>query len=301
MAKSRRRLGFPMVAVGLVAMLTVGCVTRRAAAFMTVPRRATDGAFWEQRSQTKPQRFEVTAKDGIRLSALVLNSAPGVPKRGTAYLFHGFGNTKEQMLPTAKRLSAAGFRCVAWDSRGHGKSGGDRATYGKREVDDAMQVIAAARKNDTGQRGKEVAWAFSMGTAVALQTLPKVPEISSAVLLAPIADLNDVLRDQAGGVYYGMARPLVPMIRASVRYQAGFDPKSIRPVDVVKKTNCRLLLIHGSGDGVIFPRQSQRILDAAAPGQARRVVLPGVTHQGIMWDLPEKTREDAVGFLLKKD
>jgi pimeloyl-ACP methyl ester carboxylesterase len=236
----------------------------------------------------------------VILSAYVLNASPGVKKRGTAYLFHGFGNNKEQMLPAAKRLSAAGFRCVAWDSRGHGKSGGDRASYGTLEVDDALRVIRVARKMDRRPHGDEVLWGYSMGTAVALQTLPQLPDAKAAVLLAPIADLGEVVRFQASRHYHGAMTPLLPLVRASVRSTAGFDPKTIRPVDAVQHTRCKFLLIHGDRDGVIPPAQSERILNACSPGQGTRIVLPGLGHGGVMWDLPERTSEEAVQFLIQQ-
>ncbi|MFD0894130.1 alpha/beta fold hydrolase [Luteolibacter ambystomatis] len=256
-----------------------------------------DGAHWVKETRTRPERFEVTAADGITLSALVIEASPQVSKLGTCYLFHGFGNSKEQMLPTAKELSAAGFRCVAWDSRGHGKSGGERATYGTHEVDDALRVIAASRRMDHGPRGMETIWAYSMGTAVALQTLPSWPEAKAAVLLAPIADLEGILRYQAEKRYHGAMTALLPVVRSSVRHAAGFDPRSIRPVDAVKHTDAKLLFIHGSDDGTVPPVQSERLLDACRPGQGKRIVLPRLGHGSVMWDLPDVTKKEAITFL----
>ena len=177
----------------MILPLCSSCVTRRAADLLTVPRRAVDTGHFEKETATSPRRFEVVAKDEAVISALELDPSPGVAKRGTAYLFHGFGNHKEPMLPVAKRLADAGFRCIAWDSRGHGQSGGERASYGMREVDDALRVIKEARKRDQRPRGEEVVWGYSMGAAVALQTLPELPKVKAAVLLAPFADLGQVL------------------------------------------------------------------------------------------------------------
>ncbi|MDB6077368.1 MAG: peptidase [Akkermansiaceae bacterium] len=280
------------------ALLSNSCITRRATDFLTIPNRAVDGAHWEKEAGVHPQRFTVVASDGIQLSCLILEANPAVKKRGTAYLFHGLGNSKEQMLPTARRLSDAGFRCVAWDSRGHGKSGGVRISYGIREVDDARRVIAEGRKRDHGRRGTEVIWAYSMGTAVALQTLPYLPEVKAAVLLAPIADLGGVIRYQASANYHGSLTPLLPLVRADIRSTAGFDPNQVRPVDALRLTKCKLLLVHGGQDRVIPPSQSQKLLDASAPGQSRRVLIPGFLHHQVMWELPEKTQAEAVQFLV---
>lgn len=294
-----RRLFVPAVTLPLMLTLS-SCVTQRATDILTIPRRANDAAHWENETKLKPQRFEVVAKDGIKLSAYTLDPSPGVKVRGTAWLLHGLGNSKAQMLPVAKKLSAAGFRCVAWDSRGHGDSEGKRATYGSREVDDALRVMKAAREMPSRVKGPEVIWAYSMGTAVALQTMPEMPKAKAAVLLAPMSDLSGVMYHQARNHYSGALTPLVPVVRAKVRSTAGFDPKSIRPVDAVKRTNCKMLFIHGERDGTIPPWQSQLLLDQCAPGQGQRILLPGVGHGGVMWDLPEKTGDQAIQFLLEK-
>jgi pimeloyl-ACP methyl ester carboxylesterase len=288
---------------GLASILALGstsCVTRRAADLLTIPRRATDAAHWENETKLKPQRFEVVAKDGIKLAAYTLDASPGAKPRGTAWLLHGLGNSKEQMLPVAKKLSAAGYRCVAWDSRGHGKSEGRRATFGKLEVDDALRVMQTARGMPDKVKGPEVIWAYSMGTAVALQTLPQMPEAKAAVLLAPMSDLGGVMYHQAKNHYSGTLTPLVPVVRAKVHSTAGFDPKTIRPVDAVKNTNCKLLLIHGDRDGTIPPWQSKLLLDQCAPGQGRRILLPGAGHGDVMWRLPKETGDQAIEFLLRQ-
>jgi alpha-beta hydrolase superfamily lysophospholipase len=285
------------VAVVLGISCNSSCITQRAADLLTVPRRAMDGEHWEKETKLKPQRFEVEASDGVKLAAYELDAAPGTKRRGTAYLLHGFGNSKEQMLPTAKQLSAAGFRCVAWDSRGHGKSGGKRATYGTREVDDALRVIRSSRALHPGKKEPEVIWAYSMGSAVALQTMPQLPEVKAAVLLAPMSDLGGVLYHQARRHYSGALTPLVPVVRASVRSDAGFDPKSIRPIDSVKKTRAKLLMIHGERDGTIPLEHSTRLLEACAPGQGRRIVVAGAGHGDVMWGLAPETRDEAIHFL----
>jgi alpha-beta hydrolase superfamily lysophospholipase len=285
----------------LLSLALTGCLTRRAADMLTIPRRAVETGHWEKHTATHPARFEVEAGDGIVLSVLELPADPAVRKHGTAYLFHGFGNTKAQMLMIAKPLAAVGFRCIAWDSRGHGKSGGERASYGMREVGDARRVIKAARKRDTRPRGREVFWGYSMGAAVALQTLPEEPGIDAAVLLAPFADLGQVMRHHAGQVYSGAMVPLLPWVRSSVRSTAGFDPRKIKPVDSIRRTDARMLFIHGGRDRVIPPEHSARLLSESGEGQGKRLLLPELGHGDVMWNLPESALSTAIDFLTAKD
>ncbi|RYD30750.1 MAG: alpha/beta fold hydrolase [Verrucomicrobiaceae bacterium] len=284
----------------LAAISLTGCLTRRAADVLTVPRRVVETGHWEKETATKPARFDVEAADGVVISVLELPANTSVPKLGTAYLFHGFGNTKEQMLPIAKRLTAAGFRCVAWDSRGHGKSGGERASYGMREVDDALRVIKASRKRDHRPQGKDVFWGYSMGAAVALQTLPQDSRAEAAVLLAPFADLSQVMRHHASNMYSGAMVPFLPWVRSNVRSAAGFDPRVIKPVESVRRTDARLLFIHGARDRVIPPDHSARLLAECEEGQGKRLLLPNLGHGDVMWDLPESAYTGAVNFLVER-
>jgi alpha-beta hydrolase superfamily lysophospholipase len=281
----------------LLSLALTGCLTRRAADVLTTPRRVVETGHWEKQTATHPARFEVEAADGIVLAALELPCNPSAPKLGTAYLFHGFGNTKEQMLPIAKRLTTAGFRCVAWDSRGHGKSGGERASYGMREVNDALRVIKAARKRDRRLWEKEVFWGYSMGAAVALQTLPEDSRAKAAVLLAPFADLSQVMRHHAGQIYSGAMVPMLPWVRSNVRSAAGFDPRQIKPVESIRRTDAKLLFIHGSRDRVIPPEHSARLLSECKEGQGQRLLLPELGHGDVMWNLPEAPMDTAIRFL----
>ena len=79
----------------------------------------------------------------------------------------------------------------------------------------------------------------------------------------------------------------------------GFDPRRIKPVDAIKDTSSRLLFIHGGNDRVIPPDHSARLLEACGEGQGQRILLPGLSHGAVMWDLPEKTYATAIDFLMK--
>jgi pimeloyl-ACP methyl ester carboxylesterase len=57
---------------------------------------------------------------GLRLS--YLDSAPCAERRPTVLLLHGFPDTAEMWLPQIERLHQAGYRCIAPDTLGCGRS-----------------------------------------------------------------------------------------------------------------------------------------------------------------------------------
>src|SRR5262249_37475828 len=81
--------------------------------------------------------------DGLRLVGWAVT--PPRP-RGTVALFHGLRAGRAQTLGRTALLAAAGYRCVAFDHRAHGQSGGRRSSFGYYEGRDAAAVLALLRQ-----------------------------------------------------------------------------------------------------------------------------------------------------------
>ncbi|HLS83897.1 MAG TPA: alpha/beta hydrolase [Arenimonas sp.] len=84
---------------------------------------------------------QLRATDGLLLSADAQPGAgPGV------LLAHGFGQTRQAWSATQARLAARGLASLAWDARGHGRSGrnpAERAYRGQQFVDDVLVAAGA--------------------------------------------------------------------------------------------------------------------------------------------------------------
>jgi alpha-beta hydrolase superfamily lysophospholipase len=199
--------------------------------------------------------------------------------RGTVVLLHGFNARKEHMLPFAERFCAAGFRCVLFDSRGHGDSGGTYATFGSKETEDLQRVIEGARSLvGPAGLGPLGLMGYSMGGAVALQAQPELPEVKAVATVSTFADFRGVITRQAGQRYSRLGLPLLPLLRTGTQWRAGFDPWSIRPGVAAGRLTCPLFLAHGSDDGLI-PVSHVHQLAAAAGSRVRQLmVIPGGTH-----------------------
>lgn len=82
------------------------------------------------------ENIEVTVEDTIKLVGWYF---PTYKKsKSTVIVLHGINSTREFMLPTAKFFVENGMNVVAFDSRGHGKSGGKYCTYGYYEKKDVL-------------------------------------------------------------------------------------------------------------------------------------------------------------------
>ena len=91
----------------------------------------------------------LSTDDGL---PLFLHDWPHAAPRGTVLIVHGLGEHGGRYAHVAAQLNAWGWRVMAHDHRGHGRSGGER---GRIASDDALQrdlslVIDAARAGSTG-------------------------------------------------------------------------------------------------------------------------------------------------------
>lgn len=88
--------------------------------------------------------------------------------QGAVMLLLGRGGIKEDLPAVCERWVAANFRCVVYDARAHGQSGGESRTFGAREAGDLRQVIdaTAARTESSNETvGPLVVWGLSLGAA----------------------------------------------------------------------------------------------------------------------------------------
>lgn len=79
------------------------------------------------------------ARDGVPLAA----ECHGVPGAPPVLFAHGFGQTAQAWRASAARLAAGGRQCIAFDARGHGRSGRpEDGTYRLEAFADDLATIA---------------------------------------------------------------------------------------------------------------------------------------------------------------
>ncbi|NEO86625.1 MAG: alpha/beta fold hydrolase [Spirulina sp. SIO3F2] len=257
------------------------------------------------------QPFTVQAPDGIVLKAMLLTpTAPsGTPTqnyqnfatrlrtaqfpllpvdaapRGTILLLHGISGIKEHNLAIAERLVIAGYRCIIYDSRAHGESGGEFVSYGWQEVADAQAVLdAAIAQFEIDPLEPFGLFGISLGASVGLQLLPQEPRLQAAVLVSPFSRLEDVMAETAAPyVSEGGARLLLPLVNRVMRWRtSGFEPEAIAPVEAATQINIPTLLIHGEADDVIWPHHGERNYGAIVHSNKTWRTVPEGTHQDVL-------------------
>ncbi len=124
------------------------------------------------------------ARDGMRLSVREWTGA-GAP----FLLLHGLASSSRMWDQVALRLAWAGHRVVAYDQRGHGRSGKPTSGYGFEQVAaDAVAVVRALRLR------RPIAVGHSWGANVALELAVRHAGLLSGTVLVDGGFLN--LRDR---------------------------------------------------------------------------------------------------------
>ncbi|NNE92013.1 MAG: alpha/beta fold hydrolase [Verrucomicrobiales bacterium] len=283
-----RRIRFIAAWILLVSLVGTGVLIWLMADRLLTPRRRSHEPH-HARILSNPtdfgleiQPFSATAADGAILQAMLVAPSTrtgqavkrrrmeerlgGRKIRGTVLMIHGRGGIKEDELAMTERFVAAGLRCVIYDTRAHGQSGGRFCTYGHLEVNDAIRVLETADKRFALDLQNEPVFAFgySLGGAVAVQLLGQHGNrFAAAAVVAPFRDIGDIVafsgeRHSRGWLPGFFAPACVALAEARV----GFNSEKIRPVTAALAIETPILIAHGEKDLVIPVSHGRSVFEA---------------------------------------
>jgi pimeloyl-ACP methyl ester carboxylesterase len=259
-----------MLAERMVAPPNAGLVWQSAPGEVPTPWPEYERAF----------RIPVSSPDATLLVSLA-EPDQGVKLRGTVMVLHGIGTSHDFVIITAKKLTAAGYRTIGVDLRGHGGSTGKHISYGVFESHDLSQVLDYLQKQHL-VGDKIGVYGCSYGAATAIQFAACDPRVVSVVAAASFSSLRDEAPEIGRRVF-----PLPGAFLSDQDYTdivteggkiAGFDPDQASPVKAIARTSARVLLIHGQWDGITPLEQARKILAAAPPNTTELRVIPNQGH-----------------------
>jgi uncharacterized protein len=222
-------------------------------------------------------------------------------------LLHGIGDNRGGVAGYGQAFLRQGYRILMPDSRAHGESGGDVATYGLLESDDIRRWVLWLYSS-----GASCVDGFgeSMGAALVLESLRSGSRFCAVVADSSFSDFRSVAYDREG--YFvgagslGMERIVgrtVGLLPAEIgllyaRWRYGVDLRRANPVDAVKTSTVPVLLIHGEDDINILPWHS-RALAKADPVYALLWIVPGAGHCGAVGVAPDDFWSRVFGFFAR--
>jgi alpha-beta hydrolase superfamily lysophospholipase len=216
------------------------------------------------------------SRDGLQLGGWWI-PAP-VPARGAVILCPGQNGSLDKDIPQAVPLHKAGFHVLMFDFRAHGRSEGNRVTFGALEQDDLLGAVDYV----TTRRGIEwiALMGFSIGAGVALLVAAQDDRIAALVVDGAYPRLSGILAGwgRIRGLPDVLARGvawlalLIGSLRARCRlYRAN-------PIRTADQITVPLLFIHGEQDPFVSSAGLNKLAEAVS-GPVEIWALPDAGHR----------------------
>ncbi|ASR42241.1 alpha/beta hydrolase [Xanthomonas citri pv. mangiferaeindicae] len=266
------------------------------------------------------RHYTVTAPDGVAIAVEEAGDPAGRP----IVLVHGLLGSRLNWEAQLRSADLAGYRLIAYDLRGHGRSGkpDDAAAYtdGARWADELAAVIEASG----AQAPVLVGW--SLGAAVVTEYLARHGDagIAGAVYVGGVVELDPSLLQPHPSLYQGMAdddlrthldaeraflalcfahppetvtfeRLLAGAALASDRMQAAVPSMTMDAAGGLGRLHKPLLLLHGARDALVRPEPSIARARTLKP-DAQTMIYADIGHAPFA-EAPARFNQDLVRFV----
>lgn len=205
------------------------------------------------------EEVELTSRDGTKIFALFADRPEEAP---TVLFLHGQASNIDEAWHRVMALWDEGWRVLAVDYRGYGKSEGTPSEAGL--YDDAQAAFDHLLNERGVAPGRVVIVGFSMGTGVA-SNLALDANAAALVLAAPFTSMREMVEGSApGGVPHGWVSEVQMDTLAKI-------PRVRMPV----------IVAHGTDDDRIPFRFGEEVFRAALPPK-RFLPFSGLSHDGLL-------------------
>lgn len=235
-----------------------------------------------------PSSASVEQKEGsieMGLQAGMPVGPPRGPPKGTVVTVHGWKGESRAMLFHAMEMADHGWDVVLYDQRGHGRSGGEKITFGIREAQDLEAVMEWTRSRPE-YSPPLILFGISMGASTALMTAAE-SDPHAIIAIAPYARVDQVLPGALRRFSPILLRPFLTderMSRALAHAEAlsGVDFDNDAPIRSAAEVDAPVLLVYSRADRLI-PSEHGRELERALPN-ARLHWMANHSHEALTVD-----------------
>ena len=226
----------------------------------------------------------LSARDGRHLRAWFLPASPTGSGSGPGVVvLHGWGSSASDLLPAAPELVAAGLSTLVLDARGHGRSDEVDFMSMPRFAEDLEVAVAWLRRQPHVDAARVGVIGHSVGAGACLLAAANDPRIGAVVAISAMAHPAELIRSSRG------LRPAPPRLADRVLHTIertiGHPFDSFAPVRTIARIDAPTVIVHGTRDRTVPPRDAARLVDAAA-ARARLRLIPGAGHRSIGPFLP---------------
>jgi fermentation-respiration switch protein FrsA (DUF1100 family) len=231
-----------------------------------------------QQFHVEMQDVSLTAADGIILKAWFIQPADSNGK--SVIILHGSTSNRTDSTGFAEIFLNHGYAVLLPDSRDHGESGGDIATFGILEKYDVNLWTQWLRQRVAGCT---YLLGESMGAAIGLQATAVNPDLCAVAVESPYSTFRAITYEHVGGTHTGplfwrtLGRPAIEIAIAYTRLRYGIYLPDADPAAAVEHSHTPSLLIAGTADNII-PMHHAQELEKTCASHCALWIVPGAAH-----------------------
>jgi pimeloyl-ACP methyl ester carboxylesterase len=171
-------------------------------------------------------------------------------------LAHGWNGRGIQLHHFIEPLIQRGYSVITYDAPGHGESQGRTSSYF--EFTDTIRTLLIA------PNGHEIRGviAHSLGGSAVVNSIEKENHPLEVVLIAPALRLKEVLYGFFDHV--GVPRDIYEILIKEYEDQFGYNMQRDNPVNLLRKINSKILIVHDKNDPTIPYDDSKEISERFA-------------------------------------
>jgi pimeloyl-ACP methyl ester carboxylesterase len=192
-------------------------------------------------------------------------------RRGMIVYLHGVADNRGSAIGAIDRSLPLGFDVIAYDSRAHGASEGDRCRYGFFEKRDLQAVL------DQVSADNVILIGHSLGAALALQAAAIEPRVKAVVAASTFSDLRTIATERATMFPAWSLAPAFARAERDGKFVVDEVSAERAAADIVVP----VLLVHGGNDRDTARAHSARVFRALR-GPKQMIEVPGAGHNDVL-------------------
>lgn len=224
----------------------------------------------------------IRTADGVTLAGWVIPAERG---RGNVIFCHGHGRNRGHVAGLLPMLHNLGFNVLAFDFRGHGDSEGHCSTFGYAEVSDLLAAEAHLRERFPDRPLFLIG--VSLGAAVSLQALPRMPHVRGVWSEGSFARFSEVASNKFRWVPEVLRGSLMQLYYRIGWLDTGFWGPSANPVESLNGLTVPVYFCHAVEDKLVPLDQGEALYDAYS-GPKWAWWVAGATH----YNVRQRNREE---------
>ena len=245
--------------------------------------------------QLDQREVTLASKHGYDLHGVWI---PNGHSQKTVVLCHGITWNLIGSVKYSGMFYKMGYNIFMYDHRNHGKSGGDRTTFGYFEKED-LKLWLDWLEDKLGKGTYIGTHGESMGAATVLQHLGIDSRVKFCIADCPYSDLKTLLKYRLEVEYKIKHLPLIPIASLFAKWRAGMYASAVSPIKAVAEVETPIFWIHGLADDYIPPSMSEDMYQAKHKGIKKLLLIPEARHAASFSTDPV-TYQQAVSDFLKE-